>query len=276
MRAVNPFLRWAGSKKRLLPKLKSYWQPDCLGYVEPFMGSACLFFDLQPDRAILGDLNSDLVNTYMVIRDHYRAVHNALLRLPLGKNNYYKIRSVLPSSLLPTERAARFLYLNSFCFNGLYRTNQSGQFNVPFSASSGTLPSYEQLKAVSTALEMADILCGDFEKTLHKARRGDFVYLDPPFAVSNRRVFKEYLPKSFGSSDIDRLRSNLVSLDKAGIKFLVSYAYCKEAIDLASRWYLKRVFTQRNISGFAEHRRKAVELLISNFVPTENIDNATA
>jgi DNA adenine methylase len=117
------FLRWAGSKKRLISKLRPYWGEGFRRYVEPFMGSAALFFALEPSEAVLSDINSALVETFCEVRDHPRAVYNRLLRLPLGEDAYYRIRQKDASQLSLLDRVARFVYLNRFCFNGLYRTN---------------------------------------------------------------------------------------------------------------------------------------------------------
>jgi DNA adenine methylase len=263
---AKPFLRWAGSKKKLLPKLTSYWNDNFSRYVEPFMGSASLFFSIAPSKAVLSDINSELVHTYCVVRDHPKRIHTVLTSLPKGKEAYYRIRSQNPKDLPAIERAAKFVYLNRFCFNGIYRTNTKGEFNVPYSPKgTGDLPTLEELREISNVLQSVNIRCADFETILlKKVRKNDFVYLDPPFAVANRRVFRQYGPQTFGLSDLKRLNDALVHIDRVGAKFLVSYAVCKEALKCFSEWNIKRAFTQRNVSGFAEHRRRAVELLVSN------------
>ena len=229
------------------------------------MGSACLFFALAPEKALLGDINSELVDTYATVRDHPLGVHNAIAKLPKGKESYYDIRSDDVSRWTATRRAARFIYLNRYCFNGLYRTNRQGAFNVPYSgARTGPLPTLADLRIVANVLKRARIRCTDFETVLKAVKCGDFVYLDPPFAVSNRRIFRQYDPSSFGLGDLSRLADCLTTIDERGASFLVSYAVCKEASAAFSEWYIRRVFTQRNISGFAKHRRRAVEILVSN------------
>jgi len=190
------------------------------------MGSACLFLDLKPQEAVLGDLNPDLIETYIAIRDHALAVYNAMSKLSTGKANYYSIRSTETSKLKPIERAARFIYLNRFCFNGLYRTNKQGKFNVPY-GSSGTLPTLQELRLVSKALKSVDLRCGDFEETLFDVDDGDFVYMDPPFAVSNRRVFREYGPNSFEINDLERFAAMLERFDKCGE---IGRASCRERV----------------------------------------------
>jgi DNA adenine methylase len=264
--APPPLLRWAGSKRKLLGQLTPYWTREHERYVEPFMGSAALFFALQPARALLGDINAELVETLQLVRERAQDVFKILIDLPQGKANYYTLRNVAPGNLSEVARAARFIFLNRFCFNGLYRTNRSGQFNVPFGASkTGALPSWEHFSRVSAALATADIRCDDFESlVLTNVRRRDFVYMDPPYAVGNRRVFRQYGPTSFGLQDLERLAVLLKEIDRRGAAFLLSYAYCAEAIAAFGEWNKRKVFLQRNISGFAKHRRMAAELIVSN------------
>lgn len=261
----RPFLRWAGSKRRLIPKLISYWGEGFTRYIEPFMGSAVLFFAIEPASAILSDINDNLVETFCAVRDHHRAVYNRLLRLPLGKDAYYQIREEDTSRLSSLDQAARFVYLNRFCFNGLYRTNQSGKFNVPYAASkTGRLPTLEELSNAAKILSCAEIKTRDFERTLQDVRAGDFFYMDPPYAVQNRRIFRQYGPDCFGTEDLARLASALPRIDRNGATFLVSYAMCPEALDAFSGWHIRQAQTQRSIAGFSRHRRKDIEILVSN------------
>lgn len=265
MRKTKPFLRWAGSKRRLVPKLISYWDENFTRYVEPFMGSAVLFFALEPSNALLTDVNRDLVETFCAVRDHHNAVYNRLLCLPLGKDAYYQIREEDSSRLDVFDKSARFIYLNRFCFNGLYRTNQKGKFNVPYAASkTGQLPTQDELSKVAKILSCAEIKTSDFEKTLKDVQAGDFVYMDPPYAVQNRRIFRQYGPDCFGTDDLARLASTLPRIDQCGAAFLVSYAMCPEALEAFSGWHIRQAQTQRSIAGFSCHRREDIEILISN------------
>jgi len=262
----SSFLRWAGSKRKQLPKLATYWNESYGRYVEPFMGSACLFFSLNPSTALLSDLNEELVHTFCMVRDGPKQVYKALMSLPLGKVSYYQVRGKNPNNLSPVNRAARFIYLNRFCFNGIYRTNLKGEFNVPYAPTgTGGLPTLEFLQSIATQLKRSTISCGDFEKILLKeVRKNDFVYMDPPYAVSTRRVFREYGPQPFGFDDVNRLVRLLDEMDRRKAKFVVSYALTNEVLRAFHRWDIKRIVTHRNVSGFAEHRRKAVEILVSN------------
>ena len=229
------------------------------------MGSACLFFALEPRKAILGDINTDLVRTFITVRDHPQAVSHRLAEIPLGKRSYYATRKAKLDDLDSDAAAAHFIFLNRFCFNGLYRTNERGHFNVPYGSSgTGRLPDRKQLRVVSRSLQNCEIMHADFEDTLAMTRAGDFVYLDPPYAVENRRVFRQYGPSSFGLEDLRRLGSALTSLDRKGVNFVLSYAYCREALENFRRWPQRKVYIQRNIAGFIRCRRMAAELLISN------------
>jgi DNA adenine methylase len=259
------FLRWAGSKKQLLSILETYWKPTHSRYVEPFAGSACLFFRINPKRALLGDLNRDLISTYLEVKYRLREVLAELSQLEQGKEKYLEIRSADVSGMTSAMRAARFIYLNRFCFNGLYRTNLKGQFNVPYGGErSGELPSPEHLSRCSRQLGKANLLSSDFENVLDRAEPGDFVYMDPPFSVASRRVFKEYNAAVFNDSDLARLKKRMEQLAARKIDFLVSYAESREADFLSDGFYRREVFVKRNIAGFSEKRSKSKEVLISS------------
>ena len=261
-----PFLRWAGSKRKLLPVLKSFWRKDHKRYVEPFAGSACLFFALNPPKAILGDVNGELISTFIEVKYRVHAVLESLHEIPQwNKREYYRLRSLDPRTLGPEERAARFIYLNRFCFNGIYRTNLRGDFNVPYSGDGcGAIPPDEVFTKCSRSLRSVKFVKGDFEKVLAQARPGDLVYMDPPYAVSARRVFREYDPSTFTLTDLVRLRSWMEKFDKDGIEFVVSYADCAESKILKRGFTWTRLSVRRNIAGFAAHRKLSNEVLISN------------
>jgi len=262
----GPFLRWAGSKRRLLPILQTFWTKKHKRYIEPFAGSACLFFAIKPPKAILGDLNPELIATYIEVKYRINAVLKELKKLPPeDREEYNRLRAIEISTLTPPARAARFIYLNRFCFNGIYRTNLLGQFNVPYSGvRCGNLPGDAIFQKCSIRLRHARLVTGDFENVLNQAARGDLVYMDPPFAVRARRVFSEYDPSTFTPADIARLRSWLERLNAARINFVVSYAESDEADILRRNFSYETVSVRRNIAGFAAHRALSNELLISN------------
>lgn len=261
---MQPLLRWAGSKRQLVPTLSEFFDSERHArYVEPFAGSACLFFSLKPQKAILGDINGELIRTYRDVKYRCRDVTNRLRLFRKSKKEFLRRRKPNKRSATRTHRAARFIYLNRCCFNGLYRTNNSGAFNVPYGGKgSGAIPN--ELGEHSRALKSAILISGDFEKVLALTKPGDFVYLDPPFSVDSRRVFREYDASQFDFGSIWRLRVCLEELAANEVDFLVSYAVCNEAWFLAEGFHTKIVRVRRNIAGFAKHRRYARELLIWN------------
>lgn len=262
---IKPLLRWAGSKKKLLPNLSLYWQND-QRYIEPFAGSARLFFHLKPSEAIISDQNEELITCYKIIREFPEEVHHKLSSFLNTKEDYYIIRALNPNELSEIERVARFIYLNRLCFNGLYRTNLKGEFNVPYGGyKTGSFPSVDDFGKISDALKSATIINGDFETIVKdNVKNGDFVYLDPPYAVANKRIFKQYGPTTFGTLDIERLFGLLEFINEKEATFILSYAYCEEMVPFVERWGGRTVLTQRNIAGFAGNRRKESEYLISN------------
>src|SRR5580692_10615120 len=153
----SPFLRWAGSKRRLVPVLKTFWTKKHKRYVEPFAGSACLFFAIKPPKAILGDLNPELIATFIEVKYRIAAVLRELKALePEDKEEYLRLREIDIATMSPPARAARFIYLNRYCFNGIYRTNLAGKFNVPYSGvRCGALPQDEVFKGCARMLQRA-------------------------------------------------------------------------------------------------------------------------
>ena len=222
-----PFLKWAGGKRRLAPKIASHLPRRIRTYYEPFVGGGALFFHLAAtrrfDRAVLGDINGELVEVYGVVRDqvddlitalHAHAVHAE------EADYFYPLRAQSPDSLAtPVARAARFIFLNKTCFNGLYRVNKRGQFNVPFGHYKKPLVVDEVgLKAASQALKDVTLCVGDFAHTVHAAGRGDAVYFDPPYVPSSKTAsFTAYHGSDFGRVDHTRLRDLFARCTTIGV-----------------------------------------------------------
>lgn len=265
VQAIRPPIRWAGSKRKLLGELAPYWG-DGSRYLEAFAGSACLFFRLRPQVALLNDTNAELIHALHVMREHPRLLHDALQGMHKSAENYYALRAQQPDKLESFERAARFFYLNRYCFNGIYRTNARGDFNVPYAATgTGTFPPLAEWVAAASELRNAELRCQDFEHFVREnVRAGDFVYLDPPYAVSNRRVFAQYSAQTFGQDDLRRLRELLRYIDTVGAKFVVSYAESPEAEAIGVGWLVRYALVQRNVAGFAEKRKIDTEVVITN------------
>ena len=260
------FLRWAGSKKKLLKRLLPYWQAaNCTRYVEPFAGSAMLYFAALPPSAILADTNEELIGMYCAVQRNWQGVFRAISKFPCTERFYYELRRTnLPKSHV-IQRAARFIYLNRFCFNGLYRTNCKGEFNVPYAqGSTRQLQSRDEFKQFASDIQNAQFVCQDFRETLRQVKRGDFVYIDPPYAVENKRIFKQYGPTTFGKQDLQELSEKLAGTDRRGAKFVVSYAYNKESLEVLTGWDRRFAIVARTVSGDVSFRNRAKELFVSN------------
>ena len=260
----GPLLRWAGSKRKLIPQLCQRVPENAQRYIEPFAGSACLFFHLLPKSAVLGDANPELIKTYRVVRDQPIELAEALARMPRTEQFYYDLRARAPRELDRVERAARFVYLNRFCFNGVYRTNRQGQFNVPRGVRTGAVPTADNIKSASSALRRAKLIAGDFESCLESIEPGDFVYLDPPYAKRGRPGYGEYGYDVFCEDDLERLIKSLQSIDSRGGTFLLSYSYSLRTRELFRDWHCRTLLVRRHVAGFGRHRGLVREVLVTN------------
>lgn len=272
----RPFLKWAGGKSQLADALLERRPPTFNAYHEPFVGSGALFFRLyrekQIQRATLSDINAELISTYLAIRDHVAEVMRILSGFPYNKNFYYEIRRQDPWALSLPERAARMIYLNKTGYNGLYRVNRQGTFNVPFGLYKS--PKYfdpENLLAVSKALQHVEILCASFESVLERAQPGDWVYFDPPYVpISQTAGFTAYHANGFGLEDQERLRNVCVELTLRGVYVMVSNSDTAPVRCLYGLPYFRidEVFASRAISSSATKRGKVREIIVTNFTCT--------
>ncbi|MFZ6871911.1 DNA adenine methylase [Undibacterium sp. Di27W] len=262
---AEPILRWAGSKKKLLPILASASPPEFARYVEPFVGSAVLFLKLNAPEALLGDLNRDLIESYETIRSHPRAVWNRVSAMSQEPEHYYKLRAMDINQLKELDRAARFIYLNRFCFNGVYRTNLSGQFNVARGQGHLYVPDVDVFMAFARSLRQAELSCVDFEEQVAKTQTDDFLYLDPPYALSGKRDRGEYGIGSFRDKDEARLVDSILSASGRGVKILLSYSPSEFITKKLAGWKIHNLSVARNVAGFAGSRRRADEILVSNY-----------
>lgn len=261
----KPLLRWAGSKRKLLSELSKAVPPTFSTYIEPFVGSACMFFHLQPERAVLGDVNCELIGFYRTMSLKPIEVLRGAIHLRRTETSYYAVRSRYADERDPIKRASFFMFLNRFCFNGIFRTNAKGEFNVPFGTRTGAFPTLEEFRGVAHQLKRADLQCSDFEPILQHAKTGDFVYLDPPYVYRSRRDRGEYGPTSFSLCDIPRLHKCIVRLDRRGVHFLLSYLDCDDIQPIRSQFNCRTVPVARTVSGLSAARQIVSELLISNF-----------
>lgn len=277
--AARPFLKWAGGKQQLLPRLLEAMPARFERYFEPFVGGGALFFALtqvrQPLQAFLGDANPDLVATYEVVRDDVTVLMERLGTLEsdyLGRDAdgraalFYELRESRPGS--KADLAARFIFLNKTCYNGLYRVNSRGLFNVPHGRyREPRILDAEVLTAASAALASAELSCADVEATCASARAGDFVYFDPPFhPLSATSSFTQYTSADFGWADQERLRVCIDGLTARGVHVLLSDSPHPLIVYLyeSAGYELRRVPARRAINSKGGGRGPIDELLVSN------------
>jgi DNA adenine methylase len=275
---VKPFLKWAGGKRQLLPEIKRYLPnlaPDTT-YYEPFVGGGALLFELQPAQAAINDRNAELVNCYEVIRD---SVEELIAELKHHKENYsetyyYKIREwdrkvSYKTTASPIQRAARIIFLNKTCYNGLFRVNSRCQFNVPFGRNKNPgILDEAVLKAVSDYLNQPKILITnrDFEEAVQSAKKGDFVYFDPPYdPVSNTASFTGYDVNGFDRDEQRRLKYVVDDLSRRGCRVLLSNACTEFILELYDEYKPIRISATRAINSNAMKRGKVEEVLVKNY-----------
>lgn len=268
----HPFIKWAGGKKQLLGQIDKYLPKNFIRYLEPFVGGGALFFYLLPNRVILIDNNEGLINCYRVIQNKIGELINSLKKHKNEKNYFYKIRSIdrIPEEfkkLSAVERASRTMFLNKCCFNGLYRVNSKGEFNVPFGKYEN--PKFcdeENLLAVNTVLKGVQIINGDFKECLELAEKDDFIYFDPPYQpVSTTANFTSYTKENFNKMDQVRLFKVYEELDNRGCKVMLSNSYNEFILDLYKKYNLKTVYAKRAINSDASGRGQIKEVLIINY-----------
>ena len=262
-KAVKPFLRWAGGKRWIAGQLARLIPLDCQKYFEPFLGGGSVFFAALPKLAILSDVNLRLVETYQIIRDLPLEVMAVLGNWRNDERSYYKVREMEFSD--PIERVAQFIYLNRTCWNGLYRVNKHGKFNVPFANHGRPIFEVEHLLAVSDALKDAEIRCGDFEIVLAEAGHGDFVYLDPPYVSSSEsKGFNKYNATTFNWNDQVRLGRTALNLAKKGCLVLVSNIGQTEVLELYPGFSHMLVQRQSILAASSTARGVTSELLLAS------------
>ena len=251
---VAPVLKWVGGKRQLLPDINSLLPKSIKSYCEPFVGGGALLFDLQPKKAIVNDINSDLILVYKVIKDNVDELILLLEKYPNEEEFYYKLRNVdrtqdKYASLSDVEKAARVLYLNKTCYNGLYRVNNAGEFNSPFGKyKNPNIVNAPVLRAVSSYFNASDItFCSDdFSVVLNNIAKGTFVYLDPPYdPVSDTSSFTGYSRGGFSREQQIQLRECCDVLDERGIKFMLSNSATEFIKDQYANYHIKTVQAKR-------------------------------
>jgi len=265
----EPFLKWAGGKRWLVALHPEWLRLGAKRYLEPFLGSGAVFFRTEPRKAILSDLNADLIATYKALRDTPVDVWRHL-RLHQRKHSdeyYYRVRNARCHT--STTLAARFIYLNRTCFNGLYRVNLGGVFNVPKGTKSAVLLPTDDFVRVSEMLRPATLETCDFSETIARARENDFLYIDPPYTVRhNNNNFLKYNENIFSWRDQQRLAGDLASAAKRGASILISNANhpCIHTLYGARFWQRIKVGRFSSLASSAKHRKATTELVISNYL----------
>lgn len=276
MSPAQPVLKWAGGKRQLVDHIL-HRLPDGIGtYFEPFVGGAAVFFALAEQgrfsRAVLSDTNEELIFTYRAIRDDVEGVIRALRRMPHSEEDYYRIREQTPRS--PVRRAARMIYLNRTGYNGLYRVNRAGKFNVPFGRyKCPTICDEQRLRSAARALATTELLVADFETVLAKASPGDAVYFDPPYVpVSRTANFAHYQSGGFGMDAHRRLAEVFEHLVEKRVSAVLSNSDTTETRRLFGHLTHEVVRARRNINCDPSRRGQVGELLV--FSPQQSFARA--
>jgi DNA adenine methylase len=263
--SAKPFLKWAGGKTQLLADILARAPKRFGRYYEPFLGGGAVFFALKPERASLSDINPDLIEAYTAIRDHVEEVIAALGFYRCTKDDYYRVRAQKTDLMSLPQRAARLIYLNRTCFNGLYRVNRSGQFNVPFGQyKNPTICHADNLRQASVRLRHMRLRCQPVTAVARQARRGDFVYFDPPYVpLSPTAQFVHYARGGYGIDDQKRLAKLFSALSRRGVHVLLSNSDTPLVRELYRGFTIERVMARRNINRSAAGRGVVAEVLVS-------------
>ncbi|TVU54268.1 MAG: DNA adenine methylase [Arthrospira sp. PLM2.Bin9] len=266
--APKPFLKWAGGKSRLIPQYTTYFPANYQTYYEPFLGGGAIFFYLQPNPAFLSDINSELINAYQCVRNHTEALISRLEQHQQHHNQgyYYQMRSQKFSNSL--DQAARLIYLNKTCFNGLYRENRQGQFNVPMGKyKNPKICPRELLITASKTLQSATLKVQSFEAIVNEANSAaDFVYFDPPYhPLSPTSNFTSYSHHKFGVDEQEKLAEIFGILHKRGVKVMLSNSDTELIRDLYKDFNIHPIQAGRAINSNPQNRGKITELLITSY-----------
>jgi len=265
---MDTFLKWAGGKRWLLSKAGELLPDMNLTnrYIEPFLGGGSIFFHLEPKFALLSDLNEDLINTYLVMRDSWQDLFEILQKYhnQHSQDFYYKIRSSKPRTSI--NKAARFIYLNRTCWNGLYRVNKKGEFNVPIGTKSNVILNNDNFEQLSRLLKTVSLDVCDFEATINKAVENDFIFIDPPYTVKhNLNGFVKYNETIFSWQDQIRLKNSITRAISRGAKVLVTNADHKSIKELYKGCGKMQLLNRASvIAGNSKARGNYSELVITN------------
>lgn len=266
-----PIVKWVGGKRQLMFELLKNMPKEYNRYFEPFIGGGALFFELQPDNAYISDMNEELINLYQVVRDNVYELIADLQKHDITKEYFMEIRNIDRTkeykSWSSVKKASRFIYLNRTCFNGMYRVNSKGEFNVPFGHyKNPRILDENNLINCSNLLQKTEIKHADFSEILKEVKKGDFVYFDPPYVpLSETSSFTSYTKDGFDLDMQFKLRDVCDELDSMGVKFLLSNSDTKLVNELYENYNIKKVFASRQINANADGRGKITEVLVRNY-----------
>lgn len=262
--SAQPFLKWAGGKRWLFKNYRHLFPNEIDRLVDPFIGGGSSFFYLQPKSAVLSDLNSDLMDLYCAVRDNPRSLTKRLVHYHYShcKNFYYTVRAKKPAD--PLKKAAWSLYLNRTCWNGLFRVNLKGEFNVPIGTKTKVFSSLSEFDSASLLLKSTELVNSDFEAVIDSAQQGDLVFADPPYFEKNRNIrFLKYNSNVFAWPDQLRLRDALVRAKRRGATCFVTNANHRSLVNLYDDCGVIHYLTRQSIvSGSNIGRKKDKEILV--------------
>lgn len=272
---VSPILKWVGGKRQLLDSIEQLI-PKCSTYYEPFIGGGAVLFSRQPDKAVINDSNPELINVYLTIKNEPEALIEKLKEHKVNSSEeyFYSIRALdrdkeVFENMTNVERAARIIYLNKTCYNGLFRVNSSGEFNSPWGKyKNPNITNETTINALHTYFnkENITIKCGDYKDALKGIRKGAFVYFDPPYMpISSSASFTGYTAGGFGEQEQIALKEQCDALDAKGIKFLLSNSSCPFIEDLYKDYIIEHVNAKRAINANPEKRGEIKEVLVRNY-----------
>ncbi len=272
----KPFVKWVGGKRQIIEKIKEHVPKEFNTYFEPFVGGGAVLFELVPEKAVINDYNSELINVYNLLASKKLNYLYKQLKTHESNNSeeyYYAIRGMdrdkeTFDKLKDYERAARTIYLNKACFNGLYRVNSKNQFNVPFNKRK-KVNTFEKdnLEAIHEYLTINNItiLNGDFEDSVEEAEKGDFVYFDPPYDNLKDDSFTSYTDKGFGKDEQVRLFNCYKRLDEKGVKVMLSNHNTPFINELYKDYIITVISAKRNINSVGSKRGAVEETIITNY-----------
>lgn len=269
-----PVVKWLGGKRQLLTEINKYIPKKISTYYEPFVGGGAVLFSIKPGKAVINDINEELINLYKVIKETPEELISELKKYENTSKEFYRVRGLDRSEeeyakLTDAQRAARMHYLNKTCFNGLFRVNSLGQFNAPYgNYKNPNIVNEVVIRAVSNYFNSSNITlkCGDYAEAIKQARKGAFIYFDPPYdPISDSSNFTGYSKGGFNKDEQIRLKNVCDSLDKRGINFMLSNSSTEFIRDLYKEYRIIPVNARRNVNSDGENRGEVEEVLVINY-----------